>query len=323
MGDHEAAVQVPCCIFTLQLGRPTGFSEGVCCYVAWMSRTYPSGSTRGLRVGERCTVFLESFSNMFPKQTCHFVTRLSSFEGHCYLPTTWGRQKSSIGFLWAHCSDGGCLSFFSYKTYTVLPCFAPLQNWWLRLTHTQQGTKQAKKQTNPRLSGICLDYGNLSEGHLAADKAVSLSSHLFAWIEPSFSFDKYNIDLSVLTVIRQRPIRKLVCPLLQAQGLWQQEGDKKEEVKVPYSSALLNHWEPFLKSSRHMIWLGKLVVCFSLCSYQRRWWSKRFPMQMYSKCLSRQAMLHWTQLCLGKLSAGSFHGFVFHLLRNCQGDWQR
>lgn len=99
MGDHEAAVQVPCCIFTLQLGRPTGFSEGVCCYVAWMSRTYPSGSTRGLRVGERCTVFLESFSNMFPKQTCHFVTRLSSFEGHCYLPTTWGRQKSSIGFL--------------------------------------------------------------------------------------------------------------------------------------------------------------------------------------------------------------------------------
>ena len=36
MGDHEAAVQVPWYIFTLQLGRPTGFSEGVAaiCYVA-------------------------------------------------------------------------------------------------------------------------------------------------------------------------------------------------------------------------------------------------------------------------------------------------
>lgn len=72
---------------------------------------------------------------------------------------------------------------FTYKTYTECTAlFCPVAEL-MTATYAYTANKQIQ-----RLSGICLDYGNLSEGHLAADKAVSESSHLFAWIEPSFSF---------------------------------------------------------------------------------------------------------------------------------------
>lgn len=234
-----------------------------------------------------------------------------------------GEGRNQASAFYEHIAQMEVVSLcFTYKTYTVLLCVAPLQNWWLRLTHTQQGTKQAKKQTNPRLSGICLDYGNLSEGHLAADKAVSASSHLFAWIGPSFSFWQ-NITSIYLCWLSSDSgqFANWFVPFCRLKD----SGSKKEikKRKSRYHTAL-HCWTTGNHSSKAVatrsdwenLWFASVYVATNCDDEAKGFQCKCIP----SVCHARLCCTGLSYALIGKLSAGSFHGFVFHLAKETGRD---